>query len=172
MTQLPPHYTDDPEALDSERLLRAFGVWRPEYEQRTEVLPPPADFVQHVACAYRAFMKGLTPTQVRLELAEKHPECRSPQKAIQGALRAIQADEEGSREHRARLVAIQRQTAIQGAIQDRAWGAVRGLLADAGAVAGELDPELSLSRDDLRLIVEIEGDPLLEAGQGEAMPEQ
>jgi hypothetical protein len=117
-------------------------------------------------------MKGLTPTQVRLELAEKHPECRSPQKAIQGALRAIQADEEGSREHRARLVAIQRQTAIQGAIQDRAWGAVRGLLADAGAVAGELDPELSLSRDDLRLIVEIEGDPLLEAGQGEAMPEQ
>jgi hypothetical protein len=84
-------------------------------------------------------------------------------KAIQDAS-ALPADVQRA------VIATQRQEAIQGAMADRAWGAVGSMLARAGEVAGELREDAGLVPEDLRLVVEIEGDQTpLPAGETEPL---
>lgn len=161
MTALPGHDPVQPHVLpDSERILRAHGGWQREWDERKpaiqeQVLP---EHDEQVKYAIQLYARGLLPIQVRWELAERFGrDCRigSVQRSAE---RAIQSASEAPAPLRRAQVALMRQTAIQGAIQDRCWGPALAGIARAGEVAGELDREAQLGPEDLRLVVAIEGD--------------
>lgn len=161
MTALPGHDPVDAHVLpDSERILRAHGGWQREWDESKHAIhaqdPPEHD--EQVKFAIQCYARGLLPIQVRWELAERYGRACRIGSVQRSAERAIQAAAEAPAPWRRAQVALMRQTAIQGAIQDRAWGAAGAMIARAGEVAGELDREATLSPEDLRLVVAIEGD--------------
>lgn len=168
MVALPGHSPLDPSTPDSERILRTFGHWEREWDERTIQSDEPQGFAEQVKYAIQCYENGQMPIQVRWSLAEKFGHSCRIRRVCRAAEVAIQGQQEQPAELRRALIAIQRQRAIQGAIQDRAWGPALAGLARAGDVAGELSGEAGLSPEDLRLVVAIEGEELtLPAGQGE-----
>lgn len=170
MTALPGHSWHDPTAPDSERLLRTFGGWQREWDESAIQAEQEPEYHDQVKYAVELYGRGFLPIEVRWELAERYGRACSIGRVQKAAERAIQAVQEQPPELRRALVAHQRQKAIQGALQDRAWGPAGAMLARAGEVAGELGEELGLSPEDLRLTVEIEDEtPTLPADQRAAI---
>jgi hypothetical protein len=168
---LPPHNPPDHHAPDSERLLRTFGTWHREWDESPIHADSPADRDEQIKFAIQQYANGLLPIQVRWALAEQFGRDCQITRVQKAAERTIQAQQQQPPELRRALVAIQRQRAIQGAIQAGMWGPALAGLARAGDVAGELAGDAGLSPDDLRLVVAIEGDDAmpLPAGQGEPL---
>lgn len=161
--------TLNPDASDQERLLRAAKLWTRDLErdaiQRAQTEPD--GFDAQVETAYEMMRSGHSDHRIARVLLERFPStCRSPRRAIQAADRLIQAEHEASiQERRHRLWAV-RAEAIQRALVAGQYAAVRGLLADAGAVLQETDPSGALTAADLVLTIEVEG----EEGDPMALP--
>jgi len=165
---LPPHDSDHL-AGDSERLLRSFGEWRSEWDEPSKD-DLSAGFRAQVNFAIQRVVNGAGPIRLRFALAEKFGERCQMKRVSQAAYRAIQDAAQLPAEVQRAVIATQRSEAIQGAIQDRAWGAAGSMLARAGDAAGELREDAGLAPDDLRLVVEIEGEQMpLPAGETEPL---
>jgi len=168
MPALPSHSWHDPTAPDSERLLRTFGGWRREWDEAAIESQQEPEYQEQVKFAIQCYARGLMPLEVRWELAEKYGRACSIGRVQRAAEKAIQATQETPPELRRALIGLTRQKAIQGALEDRAWGPAGSMLARAGDAAGELNGELSLGAEDLVLTVEIEGDaPPLPEGKAD-----
>jgi hypothetical protein len=167
VTALPGHNPLDHLVPDQEKLLRRFGAWQQEWDEPQTEETENA-FIAQVRFAIQCYKRGLTPLEVRWELAEQFGRRCRIIRVEKAAQRALVEASKAPRETQLALVAIQRATVIQEAMKDRQWGpALRGIDRQ-GDVLGELNPEAGLSADDLRLVVEIEGDdPPLPAGEGE-----
>ena len=169
MVALPPHNPLDHHAPDSERLLRTFGTWQTQWDENPAHADTPADKDEQVRFAIQAYADGCLPIQVRWKLAEQFGRDCQITRVQKAAEKAIQAQQQQPPELKRALIAVQRQRAIQGAIQAGQWNAALSGLARAGDVAGELSGDAGLTADDLRLVVAIEGEDAmpLPAGQGE-----
>ena len=166
MVALPPHDACH-ETPDSERLLRSFGNWQSEWDDRPQV-EVDTTFRDQVDFAIKCILYGAGPIRLRFALAQEYGERCQVKRVATAAYRAIQDAGELPAEVQRAVIAAQRQEAIQGALVDRAWGPALAGLARAGDVAGELAEDTGLRPEDLRLVVEVEDDaaPLPE-GQGE-----
>jgi hypothetical protein len=165
---LPPHDSDH-YAGDSERLLRSFGQWQTEWDEPSQNNLD-ANFKEQVNFAIQRIINGIGPIRLRFALAEQFGERCQVKRVATAAYKAIQDASQLPADVQRAVIATQRQEAIQGAIQDRAWGAVGSMLARAGEVAGELREDAGLAPDDLRLVVEIEGEQMpLPAGETEPL---
>ena len=168
MVALPPHDSDH-HAGDSERLLRTFGQWQTEWDEPSQNNLD-ANFKAQVNFAIQRIVNGVGPIRLRFALAEQFGERCQVKRVSQAAYRAIQDASQLPADVQRAVVAAQRSEAIQGAIQDRMWGAALAGLARAGEVAGELREDTGLAPEDLRLVVEIEGDQTpLPAGETEPL---
>jgi hypothetical protein len=165
---LPPHDSDHL-AGDSERLLRSFGQWQTEWDEPSKDNLD-AGFKAQVNFAIQRIINGAGPIKLRFALAEQFGERCQTRRVASAAYKAIQDASALPADVQRAVIATQRSEAIQGAIQDRMWGAALAGLARAGEVAGELREDVGLSADDLRLVVEIEGDAApLPAGETEPL---
>jgi hypothetical protein len=146
--------------------LRAFGCYHAEWDAPDIEAP----FKEQVNFAVKRIQAGAGPIRLRFALAEEFGQRCQLGRVIQAAYRAIQDADSLPAEVKRAVVAVQRQEAIQGAMADRAWGPALAGLARAGDACGELSEDVGLRPEDLRLVVEVEGDsPPLPAGQEEPM---
>ena len=163
MAALPAHDHPDHTAPDSQRLLRAHGAWPTEWDEKAIQEPgEPAGFAEQVEFAIQSYAASLSPLETRWALIRQYGrQCRIG-RVLRAAEAALLADEQIDPVLRRALVGAARRKAIQGAMQDRAWGPAGAMLARAGEVAGELSEEAGLTAEDLVLVVEVEepGEPL------------
>lgn len=161
-----PGWTPDHHLPDSERILRTFGAW---HESATIQEAP--EFQRMVDFAIQAYSRGAGRIRVRWALRDEFGgDRRIGQAQARAEAEILKAEESTPAPFKRALVAIQRQEAIQGAIAAGMWGPALAGLARAGEVAGELDREVGLGPDDLRLVVEIEGDVIpLPPAEGEPL---
>ena len=166
MVALPPHDACH-ETPDSERLLRSFGNWQSEWDDRPQV-EVDTTFRDQVNFAIQAIIDGAGPIRLRFALAQEYGERCQVKRIVTAAYKAIHDADQLPAEVKRAVIAARRERVTEGAIQDRAWGPALAGLARAGDVAGELAEDTGLRPEDLRLVVEVEDDaaPLPE-GEGE-----
>ena len=157
---------------DSERLLRTHNVWQASWDQSSEQEEAP-DLEALTREAFSYYASGLLPVQVRWKLAEAHSYLTNATltRIQRRAERALMAAESAPPELRRAMVAAARQTAIQGAISDHAWGAALAGLARAGEIAREMRESAGLSEEDLVLTVSVE-QPVLPAGESQPVSDE
>ncbi len=157
---------------DSERLLRTHNAWQASWDQSSESEEAP-DLEALTREAFSYYASGLLPVQVRWKLAEAHSCLTNATltRIQRKAERALLAAESAPPELRRAMVAAARQTAIQGAITDHAWGAALAGLARAGEIAGEMRESAGLSEEDLVLTVSVE-QPVLPAGESQPVSDE
>jgi hypothetical protein len=168
MTALPAHDPPDHQRDDQEKLLRTFGAWQQEWDETADDAIQSADFATQVKFAIQCHAEGMDELLVRWKLIEQFGRrCRIG--LVEAAVdRALKASRRLSREAKLAKVELQRSRAIQGALAAGEWGSAMRGIDRQGDALGELSAEAGLSADDLRLVVEIEGESLpLEPGTGE-----
>jgi hypothetical protein len=172
MTALPAHNPLHHDTDDAEKILRVFGEWQQEWDENGNNAIQDTDFAAQVKYAIQLYGQFKTPLEVRWLLAEAYGRKCRVKRVQEAAQAALLAQESVPRETRLAIIGYQRSQVAQAALACGQLGVALKALDRAGDVLGELSAESGLGADDLRLVVEIEGDGEglpLPAGDGDAI---
>jgi hypothetical protein len=165
MAALPAHNPFSHDTDDAEKILRVFGEWQEQWDENGNCAIQDTDFAAQVKYAIQLYGKFKTPLEVRWELAETYGRKCRVKRVEQAAQAALLAQESVPRETRLAIIGYQRAQVAQAALACGQLSVALKALDRAGDVLGELSAESGLGADDLRLVVEIEGD-----GEGLPLP--
>jgi len=137
--------------------------WQRHSAGEAQPAQPGVELSIQVATAYECLKRGLSEIETRMAIQREYGHSSQPKLAFTKALKMLVAEQHDLRKVLPEVVMALRMRAIQGALARHEYGAAARLLADAGAVAGELD-KTNIDTESAVLEVRVLG-----AGEGRAV---